>query len=116
MSNHKFTPGPWEAIVGARTEPECQSVIMTEDTVNGGRRRIALVDCEETNVKRGKTIGTEEDPVRDANALLISGAPELFSVLEKLKNAAKRLDCNISYYIISEEVEAAEKVLKKYSE
>ncbi len=90
MSKTNFFPGPYEAVVGARTEPECQSVIMAPDL--HGRRRIALVECAETTVRRGKNYGSTDDEERDATAYLLAASTELYEMVRKQMGVIDELD------------------------
>ena len=74
-----LTQGPWKAHIGPRTDPEMQSVVMGPEGSgeDGGRHRVAVVDCYNVNFVRRKTCGTEVCETRDSNAVLIAASRSL---------------------------------------
>ena len=100
-----FFYGKYEARTSklSLTEPECQVPIMATDP-EGGLRRIALVECGSTTVKRGKSIGTEDDPERDATARLFAAAPNLFEAARSVVQAANLGADEDSYVEIERDV------------
>lgn len=77
MSEHKFTPGPWQV-----DEFYCYGC------VNAGQRHIAMANffnaCDDANRV------TRENQL--ANARLIAAAPDMFTVLNRALAALERAD------------------------
>lgn len=101
-AENKFTPAPWTSPIWSGDEEfnlkaDKMGIARVPALTNDGcrfvmaeNRRVALVDCA-TDFKRGKGYQTE-CAERDANARLISAAPELLAAIIRLRDLP--VDCS----------------------
>lgn len=75
----KHTPGPWEVL------PNSSTVFGVNDKERYEGKRVAVAECGNEIVAAGGLKFGEE---RDANARLISKAPEMYEAMKAARDAA----------------------------